>query len=435
MRWQDKPRHRGGFVRHASRPHDERNFLDRLGHSRRRGHREDRISAGDEHRIDLAAAHRVNRRVHFIRRAGLFGRRAFEEHHGLAEIAGDRVEDHRRKMSRRIVRARDCQRAVGPAERLAEPGNGFHRHAGPRARGSRIEIRDRLAERREIEARVLRNPALLDENVEHAPRNIGLRTRSSRDPVVALRRRHAEPRAEVGGAANGKRAAPLMWRAEQRVLTREFHRRLPGLKKVRTEGNQHFGLIDSIRRQIAPPKDRFRRNPRRFLVDGLVKYRARRAISAEKRERDFSEGRALRRTEERHAVLARLRRRRQPVAEHFVRLVPRNGPDRAVVATNLRMRKAIGIVQTLQRRLSPGAQRTLANGIGRISLQLDDAPFPDSRHHTASRRALRTRRGKKTRHAGNYVLVGHHVRDQLPRRRLAARDRRRRTRSCGQLDE
>src|SRR5208283_1992650 len=283
--------------------------------------------------------------------------------------------------------------------------------------------------------RILRNPALRDQNVEHAPRNIGLRTWSSRDPVVALRRRHAEPRADVSGAANRQRAAPLMRRAEQRVLAREFHRRLPDLEKVRTEGNQHFGLIDSIRRQIAPPKDRFRRSPRRFLVYGLVKYRARRAISAEKRERDFPEGRALRRTEERHAILARLRRRRQPVAEHFVRFVPRNRPERAVVAANLRMRQAIGIVQTLQRRLSAGAQRTLAYGIGRISLQLDDAPFPDSRHHAASRRTLRTRRGKKTWHAGDYVLIGHHVRDQLPRRRLAARDRRRRTRSRGQLDE
>ncbi len=435
MRWQEKTRHRRGLVRHASRPRDERNFLDRLGHPRRPGHREDRISAGDEHRIDLAAAHRVNRRVHFIRRAGFFGRRAFEEHHGLAEIAGDRVEDHRRKMSRRIVRARDRQRAVRPAERLAETENSFDWHTGPRAGGSRIEIRDRLGERREIEARVLRNPALLDQNVEHAPRNIGLRTRSSRDPVVALRRRHAQPRADVDGAADAQRAAPLMRRAKQRVLTREFHRRLPGLEKIRTERNQHFGLIDSIRRQVAPPKDRFRRNPRRFLVDGLVKYRARRAIGAEKRERDFSEGRALRRTEERDAVLARLRRRRQPVAEHFVRFVPRNRPDRAVAAANLRMRQAIGIVQALQRRLSPRAQRTLANWIGRIALQLDDPPFPDSRHHTASRRALRTRRGKKTRHAGNYVLIGHHVRDQLPRRRLAARDRRRRTRSRGQLDE
>src|SRR5208282_2226032 len=161
-------------------------------------------------------------------------------------------------------------------------------------------------ERREIEARILRNPALLDENVEHAPRNIGLRTRSSRDPVVALRRRHAQARADVDGAANGKPAAPLMWRAQQRVLAREFHRRLPGLEKVRTEGNQHLGLINSIRRQVAAPKDRLRRNPRRFLVDRLVKYRARRAVSTEKRERDFSEGRALRRTEERDAVLARL---------------------------------------------------------------------------------------------------------------------------------
>ena len=99
MRRQDETRHRRGLVRHAARPHHERNLLQRLGHSRRRRHREDRIRARDEHRVDLAAAHRVNRRINFVRRAGLFGRRAFQEHYGPAEIAGDRIEDHHRKMS------------------------------------------------------------------------------------------------------------------------------------------------------------------------------------------------------------------------------------------------------------------------------------------------------------------------------------------------
>ena len=90
MRRQQQTRHRGGFVRHASRPHHERNFLQRLGDSRRRRHREDRISAREERHIDLAAAHRVHHRVNFVRRAGLFGRRVFEEHDRLAKIAGDR---------------------------------------------------------------------------------------------------------------------------------------------------------------------------------------------------------------------------------------------------------------------------------------------------------------------------------------------------------
>ncbi len=224
MRRQYKTRHRGGLVRHASRPHHERNFLECLRDSRRRGHREDRISARDEYRIDLAGAHRVHHGVNFIRRAGLLGRRVFEEHDRLAKISGDRIENHRRKMCRRIVGARDRERTLSLAERLAELRDRLDRHAGACAGRRRIEIFYRLAERREIEARARRNLAVLDQHVEHAPRNVGLRTRRRRDPVVALRRRHAQSRTDVRRTADSQRAATILRRAELRILAREFHR-------------------------------------------------------------------------------------------------------------------------------------------------------------------------------------------------------------------
>ena len=209
-------------------------------------------------------------------------------------------------MCRRIVRAGDRERSVRFAERLAESRDSFDRHTGARARRGRIEIFDRLAQRREVEARVGRDHSLLDQNVEHAPRHIRLRARRRRYPVVALRRRHAEPRTDVSRASYRQCAASLLRRAEQRVLAREFHRRLPGLEKVRAEGYQNFSLIDSIGRQIAPSEQRLRCDARRLLIDCLVKYRTRRIVGADKRQRDFPEGGALRRAQERNAILARL---------------------------------------------------------------------------------------------------------------------------------
>ncbi len=338
-------------------------------------------------------------------------------------------------MRRRIVGARDRERAIGLAERLAQRGNRLGRHAGARAGRGGIEIRDRLGERREVEARVRRYLAILDQHVEHAPRDVGLRAGRRRDPVVALRRRHAEPRSDVGRAADSQRAAPILRRAKQRILARELHRRLPRLEEVRAERNQHLGLIDSIGRQIAPAKQRLRRDARRLLVDCFVKYRARRILRSDKRQRDFLEGRTLRRPEERDAILARLRRRRQPVVEQFPGFVPRHCPQRAVAAANLRMRQSVRIVQSLQRSLPARAQSALSDRIGGIALELDDAPFTDSRDHAASGRALCAGRRKEARYSRHYVFIGHDVRNQLARRRLAAGQRGSRARSRGQLDE
>ncbi len=210
---------------------------------------------------------------------------------------------------------------------------------------------------------------------------------------------------------------------------------MPRLEKVRAERNQYFGLIDSIGRQIAAAEKHLCRRAGRLIVDCFVKYRARRIVRTDEGSRYLFEGRPLRRAEERDAILARLRRPAEPVAEHLLGFVPRHFPQRTVAAANLRTRQPVRIVQPLQRRLPPRTQTALTDRIRGISLELDHPPFADSRDHAASRRTLGTGRREKTGDAGDDVLVRHHVRDKLARRRLASRHRRRRSRSRGQLDE
>src|SRR5208283_44941 len=98
------------------------------------------------------------------------------------------------------------------------------------------------------------------------------------------------------------------------------------------------------------------------------------------------------------------------------------------------MRQSVRVVQTLQRSLPARAQSALSDRIGGIALELDDAPFTDSRNDAASGWAFWAGRREEARHSRHYVFVGHDVRNQLARRRLAAGQRGSRARSRGQLD-
>src|SRR5277367_3224993 len=84
------------------------------------------------------------------------------------------------------------------------------------------------------------------------------------------------------------------------------------------------------------------------------------------------------------------------------------------------MRQSVRIVQSLQRSLAARAQSALPDRIGGIALELDDAPFTDSRDHAASGRAFCAGRRKEARYSRHYVFIGHDIRNQLARRRLAA---------------
>jgi hypothetical protein len=99
------------------------------------------------------------------------------------------------------------------------------------------------------------------------------------------------------------------------------------------------------------------------------------------------------------------------------------------------MRQPVRIVQALQRSLPTRAQSALSNRIGGIALELDDPPFTDSRDYAASGRALCAGRRKEARYSRHYVFIGHDVRNQLARCRLAAGQRGCRARSRSQLDE
>ncbi len=255
------------------------------------------------------------------------------------------------------------------------------------------------------------------------------------NPFVALRRRHVKSRADVNRATDCERAVAILRRAKFRILTRELDRRAPGFEEVRSKGKQHFGLIDSICGKIAPSEHQLCGLARgliakRLVIDGEV-----RLPCAEERRADFLQRRARRRPDHRDPIVAGGGRLLQMIDEQLQCIVPGNFVELAIRAAQHRRAQAVGIVESLQTRLPARTDGALADGIAGIALQLDDASFANLRDEAASGRAFTASGGVKRRHAGDDVLIGHDVGDQLACRRLASGDRGGRPGRCRQFYE
>jgi hypothetical protein len=123
----------------------------------------------------------------------------------------------------RVVGARQRNRALGLAERLAHPHDRLGRHTSLLSNCRRLKASDQLAQRVEVYPRVARHPSLFDQHVEHAQRDGRLVARVGGYPLVAFGRRHGHQRADVGGPRKGQLAAALLGRAEGGVLAMELN--------------------------------------------------------------------------------------------------------------------------------------------------------------------------------------------------------------------
>src|SRR5512146_2531969 len=108
-----------------------------------------------------------------------------------------------------------------------------------------------------------------------------------------------------------------------------------------------------------------------MVGEPLVGHHPARAIGGEPKLCDFGLGGTKRSADERHPVLACLGCRSKALVKALKRVVPAHRLERSALGALLWTWQAVGIVDLLQRRLTAGACRALADRVGGITLQLD----------------------------------------------------------------
>ncbi len=196
-------------------------------------------------------------------------------------------------------------------------------------------------------------------------------------------------------------------RAGESIL--EFDRRQPGVQEIRAEREQIFRVREVVGRERRGPECHAVAGPQRFEAERLVALPPAADLPHPLIDQ-VAEARLLGSGEEHDAVAARAGHLR---AEPLNGAVPVDRLERAAGTADHRASQAVGIVQSLDRGLTAGAQAAVIDGRVRIAFELHGAAFPNTDLYAAAGRAFATRRGVIGGGAGNLILGLDQIGDQF----------------------
>jgi len=395
----------GRLIRQVRKADDERHLAERVGELEARRQREDGIDAPSEHQhLDLAAGHRARQRGHLGVRGDLAVRGVGAEAHGLADVAGRRVQEVDGDLGLRRVgtgdrhAAADRQPGLGVSEDLREVLDRRKADAGFLGSPLEVDLGDRLGE-------ALVGRALVHHHPEDGEGEHRLRPRNVANPLVRVRRRQRLSGLDVDERAG----ASVAERVHPGERARVVDVRQPRLDEVGAERQHDFRVLERVMRDRVPIERDLVRGPDRLVAERLERHaRARpQRLNPAVEQRAEVAGLELRHDGDRAALPGRTERA-DAFGDELLGRVPENRLGRAAGLAHARAGEPVGMVEALKRGLSAQAQRAFVDRMVRIALELHDTPLAVARDDAAAGRAFAAHRGVPRGDAGHDLVVGHH---------------------------
>jgi hypothetical protein len=244
------------------------------------------------------------------------------------------------------------------------------------------------------------------DDMRHCERDKRLRARHRRDPLVRAHRGHAHAGLDVHVPPHAP-VAERMTVGERRGVLRGAD---PGLEEVGAEGKHVARRGEVVARQRVQPEYGPVGVAQRLVAERLVHHMVGRADRAEPLAHERAE-RARRVPGEEPDLIAGHAGQASGQLLHGV--VPRDGIEAAAWVPRHRLPDPVGIVEPLERRLPPRAEAAAVHGMAGVAFDLDRAPLAHAHVHPAPRRTLAAGGGVPRSHAGDVILRGDQIRDQL----------------------
>jgi hypothetical protein len=385
---------------------DEGNLPGRLRELEPAWKRERGIEPGPEQQhLDLAAGHGLRQRRYLSVGRDLAIGRVGTEAHGLAQRAHGGIEEVDGRERLHGVGARDRhatahgEGGLAVSERLGHVLDRLHGDAALLGHLLDVDARNRLRESTVA-------PAALQEHLQNGERELAFGTRGIADPLVGVRGGERLPRLDVNerprpAIAEGVHAG----KAACVIDVRE-----PRLQEVRPEGQHDLGVLEGVVGNGIAAERRAIRGAHRFVGERLDRHPPSRAQRPRPRVHESAQTAVLELGHEGDgSALAGRAHGGDLLADRLEGVVPADRREPGAVAS-LRAVEAIGMVESLERRLPAHAQRALAHGVIGIPLELHHAPLAIAGDHSTARRTLPAHRREPRGHSGNHLVVGHHQR-------------------------
>ena len=282
-------------------------------------------------------------------------------------------------------------------------------------------------------------PPFLHDGPHHRRGHRPFGPRLDTHPLVRARRGQREAGLEV----NGAHGAPVAGAAGIRVGAGMTDGRQPSLQKVGAERQDQVRPAEVVVRDGGAVEGDPVRRPQRLVGERLVSQSARSTYGGGPAVDQGVQRPRQQRGDHGNAVgVVRLDQGADALGEGALGLFPAHRLEDRLSgggvgrAAPLRTAEAVRVVQTLQGRLPPRAQRPLVARVRRVSLDLDRSPLARPHPCAAAVRALPAYARVPGRHARDDVVRRHDVgNDGLGGHRRARGDRRGRSRAAEHLQE